>query len=160
MRDQGQDWKRVSTSDGGMSLLLPPTWEVELPGGPGADLIASPRDGVDPVLVVTREAGFEGSASDYRTANVIHLQQTPSMPAYADHGGGAFDTGGTDVAWHAYSYGTDGGRLAVTIFCATCSGTAYLVNCGVRELHFQEHKATIDTIGRSIRLASPGGERR
>lgn len=160
MRDESRDWNRVSTGDGGLSLLLPPSWEVGTPNEPDAVLIASPRDGVDPVLVVTREDGFTGTASEYRTANVIHLQASQSMPDYADHGGGRFDAGRQEIAWHAYSYGTDGGRLRVTFFCATGGGTAYLVNCGVRENQYSEHEMTIETIGRSIRTAGSLVERR
>lgn len=151
MRDGSRDWERVVTSDSALSLLLPPDWEVETPAGTDAVLIASPSDGVDPVLVVSREVGFAGSASEYRTANVIHLQESCSMPDYADHGGGTFDADGHEIAWHAYSYGTDRGRLRVTIFFATSGGGAYLVNCGVREAHIDAHRSTIETIGRSIR---------
>ena len=151
MRDANRDWKRVSTGDGGLSLLLPPGWDVETPDGTDAVLIASPRDDADPVVVVTREAGFTSTAAEYCAANVIYLQERQSMPDFADHGGGRFDAAGQEIAWHAYSYGTNGGRLRVTIFCATGAGAAYLVNCGVREDRFRDNATTINTIGQSIR---------
>lgn len=150
MNDENTGWRRVTTGDGGLSLLLPPGWAVE-DGGSEAVLIASPCDGVNPVLVVTLERGFNGGAAEYRTANVIALHENPSMPGYADHGGGAFHEAGQEVAWHTYSYATDGGRLRVTIFCAVGAGGAYLVNCGAREAGFAAHRATVEAIGRSIR---------
>ena len=156
MRDGSPGWNQVTTSDGELRLLLPPNWAVEEPDAADAVLIASPRDGVNPVLVVTREDGFAGSASGYRTANVIHLQRSGSLPEYADHGGGAWDAGGREVAWHSYSYLAGDRRLRVMIFCATGGGAAYLVNCGVRETNYPAHRATIETIGRSIRIVGEG----
>ena len=85
-------WRRVPTSDGVLSVLLPPDWVVEAldADDPDTVLFAAPADGVDPVVSVTRErVGPEVSVDDYLTGQVIYLQE--KQAGHRDHGGGAVD---------------------------------------------------------------------
>ena len=152
-------WTRVLTEDGGLSLRLPPGWQVE-PGSGGDDvLIASPRDATEPVLLVNRASETYASAKDCKTGNVVGLQSDTSLRDYTDHGGGEWAIGGRDISWHSYSYATgDGRRLRVLFYCLFASGSAYVVTCAAREDHFDAHRPTLEAIGRGLEPAtSPPG---
>lgn len=89
-------WKRVTTSDGGLSLVLPPDWVVEQPdtGDEDTVLVAAPTTDVDPVVAVTREqvraASPTKSGAFTPTLSGVHGNRAASDPPANKGGGGAF----------------------------------------------------------------------
>ncbi len=154
------DWVAVRTRDGGLSLRLPRDWEMDPEGDEGdAVLAASPRDEIDPIVVVTSEPGSSwASARDYKTANVIRLQEGGALRDYVDHGGGEWTTvGGQAISWHSYSYTTGKGlAMRVVFFCVVSAETACVVTCSVLGKNWPRLEPVVRAIGRSIRLAGEG----
>jgi hypothetical protein len=149
------DWKVVHTRDGGLSLRVPRDWEMESEGDEGEALLAaSPRDEIDPIVVVTSEPSSWGSASDYKTGNVIRLQEGGgALRDFVDHGGGEWMVDGQAISWHSYSYVTGKGlAMRVVIFCAVSTETAYVVRCSVLAENWPRLEPTVMAIGGSIRL--------
>lgn len=147
-------WRLETTADGGLSLLMPPDWVVEPPDASDEDtvLVAVPTDGVDPVVVVTREqVRRDVSVSDYLTGQVISLQERQA--GHRDHGGGAWTIEGLRIEWYCYGHPASSGDVMTVLLAAVRSATAaYLISCGALEENFARHRPTLERIVQSVRV--------
>jgi hypothetical protein len=149
----GSDWRRATTTDGGLSLLLPPDWVVEPPDARDGEmvLVAAPAEGVDPVVAVTREqVASDVSVSDFLTGNVIYLQGRQA--GHRDHGGGAWTIDGRRIEWYCYSHvAASGDVMTIRLAAVRTDAAAYLTSCGALEENFARHRPTLERIARSVR---------